>query len=244
MPRLRRKRKSRKALQTKNTADNKTEEKQIEETDVNENESNFSSEELPVSQDILNCTKPEETLNSQHLDEASLKLTPKTPVYKGAIDVKEPLHDDSVYDFNTEENSESSNSNDIITESTPTTLQENLNETLINIIKNNNEKDTNCSICGQRFDNPLDLLRHRRDLHNFPRTIVSAGVIERYFDSPNRSFCPICRKPIKTRNYRSVFIKHLMVHTVGETFECKVCSKKFKRKDHMKAHEKRHIVLV
>ncbi|XP_018561546.1 zinc finger protein 2-like [Anoplophora glabripennis] len=99
-----------------------------------------------------------------------------------------------------------------------------------------------CKHCSTLFDNPLELLRHTRDCHNFPRTILPPDEIEKYFDYPNRQYCPICEKPIKTRNFRSVFIKHLLVHTTGLTHECSICKKKFRRRDHMRAHEKRHIV--
>ncbi|KAJ8985252.1 hypothetical protein NQ317_018282 [Molorchus minor] len=111
--------------------------------------------------------------------------------------------------------------------------------------KENDEDAANnrlCKHCKTIFDNPLELLRHTRDCHSFPRTILPPEEIEKYFDSPNREFCPICEKPIKTRNFRSVFIKHLLVHTTGLTHECKVCKKKFRRRDHMRAHEKRHII--
>lgn len=105
-----------------------------------------------------------------------------------------------------------------------------------------NINNRRCKHCNSLFDNPLDLLRHTRDCHNFPRTILPPDEIEKYFDYPNRQFCPICEKPIKTRNFRSVFIKHLLVHTTGLTHECGICKKKFRRRDHMRAHEKRHIV--
>lgn len=105
-----------------------------------------------------------------------------------------------------------------------------------------NINNRRCKHCNSLFDNPLDLLRHTRDCHNFPRTILPPEEIEKYFDYPNRQFCPICEKPIKTRNFRSVFIKHLLVHTTGLTHECGICKKKFRRRDHMRAHEKRHIV--
>ncbi|KAJ8916613.1 hypothetical protein NQ315_000258 [Exocentrus adspersus] len=112
-------------------------------------------------------------------------------------------------------------------------------------VKLNNDgfvKNRQCKHCSTLFDNPLDLLRHTRDCHNLPRTILPMEEVEKYFDYPNKLFCPICEKPIKTHNIRSVFIKHLLVHTTGVAHECTVCKKQFRRRDHMRAHEKRHVV--
>ncbi|XP_023012787.1 uncharacterized protein [Leptinotarsa decemlineata] len=104
------------------------------------------------------------------------------------------------------------------------------------------DSDKKCKQCHKFFENPLDLLRHSRTCRNIPIKILPPEEVEKYFDSPNRNFCPICEKPIKTKNFRSIFIKHLLVHTVGLSHECNICKKKFKRRDHMKAHHKRHIV--
>ncbi|KAJ8931354.1 hypothetical protein NQ314_015763 [Rhamnusium bicolor] len=117
------------------------------------------------------------------------------------------MNDTSIYDYNEEDSDESGDKDS----------KENEEDALNNKL---------CKHCKTLFDSPLDLLRHTRDCHNFPRTILPPDEIAKYFDSPNRSFCPICEKPIKTRNFRSVFIKHLLVHTTGLTHECGVCKKK------------------
>ncbi|KAJ8958469.1 hypothetical protein NQ318_002261 [Aromia moschata] len=68
-------------------------------------------------------------------------------------------------------------------------------------------------------------------------------------DAANNRQCKKCKELFENpldllRHNRSVFIKHLLVHTTGLTHECSVCKMKFRRRDHMRAHEKRHIVSV
>lgn len=158
----------------------------------------------------------EETRNSNN---TSTENVSPEPVNKIGQHIAKDL---SIYDYNEPDD-----------ELQDKDLHENGNEDL------NNRQ---CKHCNTLFDNPLELLRHTRDCHNFPRTILPPEEIEKYFDYPNRQYCPICEKPIKTRNFRSIFIKHLLVHTRGLTHECSICKKKFRRRDHMRAHEKRHIV--
>lgn len=109
---------------------------------------------------------------------------------------------------------------------------------------NNASGDNRCNHCREYFENPLMLLRHKRELHNFPKTLLPIEEIEKYYDYPNRNFCPICKKVIKTNNYRSIFLKHLHTHTVMLIFKCVICKKKFRRKDHMLNHQKRHVVPI
>ncbi|CAH1107835.1 unnamed protein product [Psylliodes chrysocephalus] len=103
-------------------------------------------------------------------------------------------------------------------------------------------KEHQCKLCPFVAENAIDLIRHKRKEHSGPRKIISPDEIQKYFDWPDRDFCPICEKPIKTKNYKSLFIKHLLVHTTGLAYECKICKKKFRRIDHLKGHEKRHII--
>lgn len=111
-------------------------------------------------------------------------------------------------------------------------------------IQFNNASGVNrCNYCKEHFDNPLMLLRHKRESHSFPKTLLPLEEIEKYYDYPNRNFCPICKKAIKTNNYRSIFLKHLQTHTYN-VFECVICKKKFKRRDHMLNHQKRHVVPI
>lgn len=112
----------------------------------------------------------------------------------------------------------------------------------VEIQVNNASGDHKCNHCREYFENPILLLRHKREVHNFPRTLLPIEDIEKYYDYPNRTFCPICKKVIKTNNFRSVFIKHLHTHTPMLVFECIICKKKFRRKDHMINHQKRHVV--
>lgn len=108
---------------------------------------------------------------------------------------------------------------------------------------NNASGNNRCNYCREQFDNPLMLLRHKREFHKFPKTLLPLEEIEKYYDYPNRNFCPICKKAIKTNNYRSLFLKHLQTHT-HNVFECVICKRKFKRRDHMMNHQKRHVVPI
>lgn len=104
-----------------------------------------------------------------------------------------------------------------------------------------NEFLEKCRYCNACFRNPLELLRHKRT-HNSDKIILPIEEIEKYFDYPNRSYCPICKQKLKTKNFRSIFTKHLLTHTSTTLYGCVICKKQFTRKDHMRAHEKRHIV--
>ncbi|CAG9830959.1 unnamed protein product [Diabrotica balteata] len=103
-------------------------------------------------------------------------------------------------------------------------------------------KDTKCKFCDFIAENPMELLKHKRKFHTATRYILPVHEIRKYFDYPDRSFCPICEQPVKTKNFRSIFIRHLLVHAPGFTFQCRICKKRFRRHDHMKAHEKRHVL--
>ncbi|KAG5894723.1 hypothetical protein JTB14_006142 [Gonioctena quinquepunctata] len=103
-------------------------------------------------------------------------------------------------------------------------------------------EDRKCKHCNKFFENPLDRLHHSRLYHNFPKIILPLEEVEKYFDYPNRKLCPICEKPINLGNHKSKFINHLLVHTDRLEHECSICKKRFTRRGHMRAHEKRHIV--
>lgn len=108
--------------------------------------------------------------------------------------------------------------------------------------KGNKEYEERCRYCSKFFTNPVECLRHKRT--HFNKIILPLEVIENYYDYPNRTYCPICKEKLKSRNFRSIFIKHLLTHTAHTSFNytCVVCKRKFKRKDHMSAHQKRHVV--
>ncbi|XP_056641562.1 zinc finger protein 319-like [Diorhabda sublineata] len=99
-----------------------------------------------------------------------------------------------------------------------------------------------CKICTFIAETPIDLLKHKRDAHKVERKFLPSHEILKYFDYPDRTFCPICEQPIKSRNFRSTFIKHLLIHSAELTYECRICKKKFRRRDHMRSHEKRHVL--
>lgn len=98
-----------------------------------------------------------------------------------------------------------------------------------------------CTLCKVTFKDQIELLRHQRASHQFPKTILTLEQIERYYDYPNRNNCPICKKPIRS-NFRSVFIKHLKTHTMAKSAVCRICNMVFKSKSYMRSHEKRHVV--
>ncbi|EFA04910.1 zinc finger protein 493 [Tribolium castaneum] len=97
-----------------------------------------------------------------------------------------------------------------------------------------------CRECKKEFKSSLELLRHGRKVHSYPKVLMALSEVKKFYAAKNRSECPICHKPLKT-NFRSAFVKHLLTHTNEMKYSCKVCNKKFRRSDHMKAHEKRHV---
>ncbi|XP_044260115.1 zinc finger protein 14-like [Tribolium madens] len=98
-----------------------------------------------------------------------------------------------------------------------------------------------CRECKKEFRSSLELLRHGRKVHSYPKVLMALSEVKKFYTSKDRSECPICHKPLKT-NFRSAFVKHLLTHTNEMKYSCKVCNKKFRRADHMKAHEKRHVI--
>lgn len=98
-----------------------------------------------------------------------------------------------------------------------------------------------CRECKNEFTSSIELLRHSRKCHSYPKVMMALSEVKKFYCMKDRSECPICHKPLKI-NFRSAFVKHLHTHTNEMAHACKVCNKKFRRADHMKAHEKRHIV--
>lgn len=75
---------------------------------------------------------------------------------------------------------------------------------------------------------------------------MSKMELEQYLKEENaekRKHCPICRRLISERGYKSFYIKHLMTHCKEHSYECKVCGMQFGRRDHWQLHEKRHIII-
>lgn len=102
------------------------------------------------------------------------------------------------------------------------------------------KKTAVCQQCDQDFATSLELLRHSRAIHSYPRIIMALSEVQKYYTIKDRSECPICHKPLRT-HFKSAFIKHLQTHTNEALYSCMVCKQKFGRMDHMKAHEKRHV---
>lgn len=98
-----------------------------------------------------------------------------------------------------------------------------------------------CKQCKQEFETSLILLRHSRETHSYPRILMAMSEIKKFYRIEDRSVCPICRKPLRS-NFMSAFTKHLHTHANDMRYGCQVCKKKFRRPDHMKAHEKRHVI--
>ncbi|CAG9858556.1 unnamed protein product [Phyllotreta striolata] len=101
-----------------------------------------------------------------------------------------------------------------------------------------------CKICEYTADSPIELIKHKRTKHaqTEPVLVFPPEEVRKYFDWPDRSTCPLCGKQLKTRNYKSLFLRHLSVHTVGLAYECRICGKKFRRVDQLRGHENRHVV--
>ncbi|KAK9892795.1 hypothetical protein WA026_021987 [Henosepilachna vigintioctopunctata] len=98
-----------------------------------------------------------------------------------------------------------------------------------------------CRKCSQVFLSSLELLRHSRREHTYPKIIMSPAEISKFISLKDRSHCPICEKPLSS-SYKSIYLKHLQTHSCVLEHICPICKKKFKRRDHMRAHQKRHIV--
>ncbi|XP_045469722.1 zinc finger protein 394-like [Harmonia axyridis] len=99
-----------------------------------------------------------------------------------------------------------------------------------------------CPKCSEVFVSELELFRHKRAKHTSPKIIMAPDEIKKFYNVSDRSQCPICKKTLSSQN-KSIYIKHLQSHSYIGEFECPICKKKFKRKDHMRIHEKRHIIL-
>ncbi|XP_044764575.1 PR domain zinc finger protein 15-like [Coccinella septempunctata] len=98
-----------------------------------------------------------------------------------------------------------------------------------------------CPRCPEVFVSELELFRHKRAKHTAPKIIMALSEVKKFYDVPDRSHCPICKRVFNSSN-KTIYIKHLQSHSYIGEYACPVCKKNFKRKDHMRMHQKRHIV--
>lgn len=97
-------------------------------------------------------------------------------------------------------------------------------------------------VCKEVFNDPLDVLRHKRKFHTSPKILLSKEELEPFLLLKNRNTCPICFKVISNHVTRAPYINHVMIHCNKPSFKCKICGTTFKRKHALSVHEKRHVV--
>ncbi|XP_050302222.1 zinc finger protein weckle-like [Anthonomus grandis grandis] len=98
-----------------------------------------------------------------------------------------------------------------------------------------------CQICGAIFDDPIYVLRHKREKHPTKKVQLPKEKLKVYLELDCRPICPLCFKQIPSYQYRSIYTKHILTHTADPEFECEICGQKYKRKDHLENHKKRHV---
>ncbi|KAL3270762.1 hypothetical protein HHI36_021288 [Cryptolaemus montrouzieri] len=98
-----------------------------------------------------------------------------------------------------------------------------------------------CKECSEVFFTAVELFRHKKMKHTYPRIKMAPDEVNKHINIKDRSHCPICGRPINSR-YKSIYVKHVQTHSWLAEHECPTCKKKFRRKDQMKKHAKRHIV--
>ncbi|KAH1018879.1 zinc finger protein 674 [Dendroctonus ponderosae] len=103
-------------------------------------------------------------------------------------------------------------------------------------------KNRTCIHCRKIFPDAMDVLRHKRVAHPTKRIILQREEIQRYMAVEDRKQCPVCFIKICPKGYKSKYVKHLLTHCIDYKFVCRVCGMKFRRCNHQKDHESRHIV--
>ncbi|CAG9770325.1 unnamed protein product [Ceutorhynchus assimilis] len=104
-------------------------------------------------------------------------------------------------------------------------------------------KDRTCCTCSKVFSDPVAVLYHKRKEHYRSKIIVDKLELQSYLLKPPKSHCPVCLKQLHhKKNVKTLYVKHLMTHAnvLESSLKCKVCERKFKRKDHLENHERRH----
>ncbi|XP_060534271.1 histone-lysine N-methyltransferase PRDM9-like isoform X1 [Cylas formicarius] len=102
-------------------------------------------------------------------------------------------------------------------------------------------KKRTCKNCYLVFEDPMEVLRHNRTAHTYPKVWLPTEKVMKHMNVKDKSKCPICGKPLYAK-YKSEFVKHLKTHIEDYEYQCKVCKHMFRRKDHLRNHESRHIV--
>lgn len=98
-----------------------------------------------------------------------------------------------------------------------------------------------CQRCNSKFDTTDQLYYHARNNHTYRKFYRKLEEIQQFFDNEDRTFCPICEKPLR-KHCKAFFVKHLKAHNMDRQFECLICFKKFRSKVHMKRHQDRHVI--
>lgn len=101
-----------------------------------------------------------------------------------------------------------------------------------------------CKDCHQVFSDRMKFLFHRKSEHGKRRSITlspeSLKIYDKVFMASNTNICPVCQKPQARMGWK----RHLQTHSSEFKFFCGICRKGFKRIDHKKAHEKRHVITI
>lgn len=98
-----------------------------------------------------------------------------------------------------------------------------------------------CLYCAKMCENAIDLLRHKRELHRFPKVRLAPVTLEHYdkiYKDTLPDDCPICKRPVKPLQWP----RHLKTHSSEKSYACRICKRRFNRSDHLQDHESRHIV--
>ncbi|KAF5287177.1 hypothetical protein FQR65_LT12306 [Abscondita terminalis] len=100
-----------------------------------------------------------------------------------------------------------------------------------------NSSSNVCTLCGEVFSNKLVLYQHKKDRHT--KIYVPTETLSEYdvlFRRSDMTKCVICDKPV----IKPQWARHLATHAEDKPFGCGFCSRKFRRKDQCKVHEKTH----
>ncbi|XP_061178449.1 myoneurin-like isoform X2 [Saccostrea echinata] len=106
-----------------------------------------------------------------------------------------------------------------------------------------------CKFCERKFTSEIELVCHLEVDENYTENVkvcnichVAVYTAQEFYEHvirihPNlRSHCPVCGMLMK---HQCNFLRHLSSHFTEKPFNCGNCGNSFKRKDKMKAHERR-----
>lgn len=98
-----------------------------------------------------------------------------------------------------------------------------------------------CLYCAKMCENAIELLRHKREFHRFPKVHLAPDTLEHYdkiYKETLPDDCPVCKRPVKPLQWP----RHLKTHSSEKSYVCRICKRRFNRSDHLQHHESRHIV--